>query len=115
MIHDGAEPDQPAVSRRDALRRGAAVGGALIWTVPVVQSLSGTAVAAQGSVEVGGTKTGKDKDEDNRAEDKTEVEGTKLPRTGSVVGDVAALGVGAVAVGAATRAVKKRREGSAEA
>jgi hypothetical protein len=33
------------LSRRQMLKRGAAVGGALVWTVPAVQSLSGTAFA----------------------------------------------------------------------
>jgi hypothetical protein len=36
--------------------------------------------------------------------------GTKLSPTGSIAGDVAALGVGTIAVGAAMRAVKKRRD-----
>ena len=104
------QPESSGLTRRDALRRAAAVGGALVWTVPVVQSMSGTAVAAQGSVAVEGTKN----PPQEKPEDDTEVEGSKLPRTGSIAGDVAALGVGALAVGAATRAVKKRREGTAD-
>ncbi|NHC45189.1 hypothetical protein [Motilibacter aurantiacus] len=40
-----------ALTRRDALKRGALVGGALVWTVPAIQSLSmGAADAASGSV-----------------------------------------------------------------
>ncbi len=112
-MQDGQQPESSGLTRRDALRRAAAVGGALVWTVPVVQSMSGTAVAAQGSVEVAveGTKTS---NAGGGSKPDTAVEGTKLPHTGSVAGDVAALGVGALAVGAATRAVKKRREGTAE-
>lgn len=106
-MQDGQQPEASGLTRRDALRRAAAVGGALVWTVPVVQSMSGTAVAAQGSVEVAGTKT---PHEAGGKKPDTAVEGTKLPHTGSVAGDVAALGIGALAVGAATRAVKKRRE-----
>src|SRR6478752_7502299 len=48
-MQDGEQPDTSGLSRRDALRRAAAVGGALVWTVPVVQSMSGVAVAAGGS------------------------------------------------------------------
>lgn len=106
MEHGSREPD--GLTRRQALQRAAAVGGALVWTVPVVQSMSGTAVAAAGSVEVGGTKTGRQPDEG------TGVLGSKLPSTGSSAGDVAAIGVGAVAVGAALRAVAKRRPGDPE-
>lgn len=36
-----------AINRRDMLRRGALVGGALVWTVPVVQSLSLTPAHAE--------------------------------------------------------------------
>lgn len=38
-------PDQSGLSRRDVIRRGAIVGGALVWTTPVVQSLAGPAFA----------------------------------------------------------------------
>jgi LPXTG-motif cell wall-anchored protein len=109
-MQDGEQPDHSGLTRRDALRRATAVGGALVWTVPVVQSMSGTAVAAQGSVEVEGTKTSAE----GGGKRETFVEGTKLPHTGSVAGDVAALGIGALAVGAATRAVKKRSDRTAE-
>ena len=110
---DGEQPGPSGLTRRDALRRAAAVGGALVWTVPVVQSLSGTAVAADGSTEVEGVKVGRSPG-GKGGDTETEVLGSKLPRTGSVAGDVVALGVGAVAVGAATRAVKKRRDEPAE-
>ena len=107
-MHEREQPVEAGFTRRDALRRGAAVGGALIWTVPVVQSMSGTAVAATGSVDVEGTKTGNQPD--GKGAKDADVLGDKLPRTGSNIGDIAALGVGALAVGAATRAVKKRRD-----
>jgi len=38
------EPGGP--NRRDVLRRGAILGGALVWTTPIVQSLAGPAFAA---------------------------------------------------------------------
>ena len=34
------------ISRRDIIKRGAIVGGTLVWAVPVVQSIGGTAFAA---------------------------------------------------------------------
>ena len=34
------------LDRRNVLRRGAILGGALVWTVPAVQTLSGAAFAA---------------------------------------------------------------------
>lgn len=37
------------LGRRDLLKRGALVGGALVWTTPVVQSIGGTALATVGS------------------------------------------------------------------
>jgi hypothetical protein len=37
------------ISRRDLLRRGAIVGGTLVWTVPVIESISKHALAAKGS------------------------------------------------------------------
>jgi len=107
MEDEQREPSR--LTRRDALRRAAAVGGALVWTVPVVQSMSATAVAAEGSVQVEGTKN----KPAARPEKDTEAEGALAP-TGSIVGDVAALGLGAIAVGAATHAVKKRRRGTPE-
>lgn len=40
------EDEQTGMNRRDLLRRGAILGGALAWTVPAVQTLSGAAFAA---------------------------------------------------------------------
>jgi len=37
------------LSRRDVLRRGAAVGVATVWVTPVIQSIGGNALAATGS------------------------------------------------------------------
>ena len=37
------------LARRDLLKRGALVGGAVLWTTPVVQSIGGTALATGGS------------------------------------------------------------------
>ena len=93
------------LTRRQLLRRSAAVGGALVWTTPVVQSLSGPALAATPSpAEVAGVKRPRGENErDVAAED------GGLAGTGANTGDLAALGVGAVAAGAALRAVAKRR------
>ena len=38
--------ETPGLDRRNVLRRGAVLGGALVWTVPAVQTLSGAAFAA---------------------------------------------------------------------
>lgn len=44
---DEIEPTRPdGLSRRDVLRRGAMFGGALVWTVPAVQTIAGPAFAA---------------------------------------------------------------------
>lgn len=40
------EEEPTGTSRRDVLKRGAVVGGALVWTTPVVQSLGGVAFGA---------------------------------------------------------------------
>jgi hypothetical protein len=37
------------LGRRDLLKRSALVGGALVWTTPIVQSIGGTALAVDGS------------------------------------------------------------------
>ena len=42
----GAGDDRQAVTRRQALKRGAVVGGALVWTVPAIQAVSLTAAHA---------------------------------------------------------------------
>lgn len=42
------EPRTTGFDRRTLLKRGAVVGGALVWATPVVQSLSGTAMASVG-------------------------------------------------------------------
>ncbi|MGN6245049.1 MAG: hypothetical protein ACTHQ3_15460 [Motilibacteraceae bacterium] len=50
--------DEPNVglNRRDLLRRTALVGGAVVWTTPVVQSLGGVALAATGTAAGGSTQ-----------------------------------------------------------
>lgn len=37
------------INRRDVLKRGAVVGGALVWAAPAVQTLAGPALAATGT------------------------------------------------------------------
>lgn len=41
-----SEEINEGLGRRDVLKRGAMVGGALVWTVPAVQTLAGPAFAA---------------------------------------------------------------------
>src|SRR4051812_1710814 len=47
-ISGGSMSEVPSdgMNRRDVLKRGAMVGGALVWTAPVVQSLAGPAMAS---------------------------------------------------------------------
>lgn len=42
--------EQSGLSRRSVLKRGAIVGGAMVWTVPAVQSIAGPAAAGTGCV-----------------------------------------------------------------
>jgi hypothetical protein len=42
----GEDPGSGGLDRRAVLRRGAILGGALVWTVPAVQTLAGPAFAA---------------------------------------------------------------------
>jgi hypothetical protein len=106
-------PPTPGLTRRDALRRSAALGGALVWTVPVVQSMSGTAVAAAPSaVGVEGVKSGRTAGGRTGAADG--LLGSSLPGTGSMAGDLLAVGAGAVTVGAVLRSTRKRPDASPE-
>ena len=41
--------DDRQLGRRDLLKRSALVGGALVWTTPIVQSIGGTALATEAS------------------------------------------------------------------
>jgi hypothetical protein len=43
------EHERSGPNRRDVLRRGAILGGAMVWTVPVVQTFGGAAFAATGT------------------------------------------------------------------
>jgi LPXTG-motif cell wall-anchored protein len=93
-MDDAREDLEPgSLSRRAMLRRGAVLGGALVWAVPVVQSVSPAALAAtDGSPAVKPTKHGQKPD--------TEVLGDKLPRTGFPVAQTVAAGTALVAGGA---------------
>jgi hypothetical protein len=76
--------------------------------------MSGSAVAAAGSLAVEGTKSGQP---EARGGDETGLLGSRLPGTGSMAADAAAVGVGALAVGAALRSVRERpsdSDGAAE-
>ena len=87
--------DRPdgTVGRRDLLRRGAMVGATLVWAVPVVQTLEGTALAAEVS----------DADVAPEKHGRSAVEATRLAGTGAD-GDLARtalVGAGLTAAGAA--------------
>lgn len=45
-----SEETSEDLGRRDVLKRGALLGGAVVWTTPVVQSLAGPAFAASSPV-----------------------------------------------------------------
>ena len=45
MEHTGKSEDQ-GLDRRSVLRRGAVLGGALVWTAPAVQTIAGPAFAS---------------------------------------------------------------------
>lgn len=53
-----SEEKTTGMDRRTVLRRGALLGGALVWSTPVVQSLGGTALAATGTPAGGGQTPG---------------------------------------------------------
>ena len=100
-MDDAREDLEPgSLSRRAMLRRGAALGGTLVWAVPVVQSI-GPAAFAAGSPAVKGTK--------NENKPDTEVLGDKLPQTGFPVAQAVAAGTALVAGGTAIVA-RNRKE-----
>jgi LPXTG-motif cell wall-anchored protein len=92
-------------TRRDVLRRGGGVALATVWMTPVIQSIGGAASAgttgSPAPTEVLPTKEGRPG---------TGVAGTKLPNTGndSPILEVAVIGAGLVATGAAVRKIVKR-------
>ena len=49
----GPGEEKTGLGRRDVIRRGAILGGALVWTTPIVQTLAAPAFAAGGSPCVG--------------------------------------------------------------
>lgn len=51
---ESTESNGPRPGRRDVIKRGALVGGAVLWTTPIVQSIGGTALATGGSPNGGG-------------------------------------------------------------
>jgi hypothetical protein len=98
--------DDAGVNRRAVLRRGAAFCGALVWTVPVVQSVSPSAFAV-GSPAVKGVKSGRGVG--------SEEEAGGLAGTGAFpVAQTLAAGTALVAGGAALTARARRREGPVE-
>lgn len=45
--------DESGMTRRDLMRRGAVVGGTLLWVAPAIQSIGAKAYAAEGGVSPG--------------------------------------------------------------
>ncbi len=50
---DDQQPESTGFDRRALLQRTAIVGGAMVWTLPIVQSVGSKAFAATGSVCIG--------------------------------------------------------------
>jgi LPXTG-motif cell wall-anchored protein len=97
---DDASP--AGLTRRGLLRRGAAVSGALVWTVPVVQSISPAAFAAGSpAVDVEGTKSGRDVATGGAA--------SGLPQTGDGIGTAHLLAAGTALVAGGTAVVARTR------
>jgi hypothetical protein len=104
------------LSRRTVLRGGAVVGG-LVWATPIVQAVSMTpahAASSSAPPRVEGVKLSSGGSGGNGAVSGAgAVSGSALPRTGSDVGPVAAVGAGAVVVGAAAVVAARRMAGPA--
>jgi hypothetical protein len=109
----GATVSEEQVSRRQALKRGAFVGGALVWTVPVVQAVSMTAAHAESASAPpprarqisGGGSSGGGSTVPPGTPGQLSFTGTAVPVTGAAV-----LGAGLVAAGVtATVAASRSR------
>lgn len=113
-----------ALSRRDALKRGLVVGGAMVWAVPTVQALGMS--AAHADEPSGKTVKPKPKPKPQPHEapqakpPATEVQGSAqtLPKTGSdiPVAGITAAAAGAIGIGAVIlNATRKGAEAGPEA
>lgn len=117
-------PDGPAhgepeagLTRRQALKRAAVAGGALVWATPVVQAVAMDAAHADRPSEGSGgpeptpTSSPSTKPPTDVLGDKygPGSGGGKLPYTGGPLAVLGALGAGAVAAGAALGATARRR------
>jgi len=96
-----SQPVDGGISRRDALKRGLLVGGAL-WVVPTVQVVTMTEAHAEAASGPASQK---------RGEEGAQVGHGMLPKTGSGLNPalVAAVGAGLVAAGSATVVIQRRR------
>lgn len=97
---DGNEPDQTTepISRRAALKKGVAIGGAVLWVTPVVQTIGMTSAFAQTT---SGSPPGNPPSK------------TTLALTGRNTQHAAELGLAATAVGVAlTVATRAKRDRS---
>lgn len=122
-----------SMNRRDMLKRGAVVGGTLVWTVPVVQSLSLTPAHAEspsapgnpGNPDVPNNPAPNNPEPNNPAPNNPPAAqpgaapsgGSGLAETGTtipVLGAVAA-GAAAVAIGAAAVAMTRNRAATPDA
>jgi hypothetical protein len=113
-MSDGPAGVEPA--RRDVLRRAAAFGGALIWTAPFVQSVGPHALAQTNGSPSPGTAPSPGTSVRGVKRGSGDVAGVNLPGTGA--GDavqIAAVGTGLLATGAAAVHVARRRLGGSGA
>ncbi len=90
------DTERGGITRREALKRGALVGGAVAWSIPAIQLIAMTSAHAERPS--GSTPPAKPPGQ--VLGEKTTSSGGKLPFTGSDVGGMAAVGTGALAVGA---------------
>jgi hypothetical protein len=101
-------PDARSMSRRQALKRGAVVGGALVWTVPAVQAITMSSAHAEAASAPPGPANGARPEPPAVGRDGT----PPAPRAGGLSGGApviatAAVGTGVLVGGAAVTAALK--------
>jgi hypothetical protein len=119
----GMAVGEQQLSRRQALKRGAAVGGALVWTVPVVQAVSmtaGHAVSASAPPPpkqkhvTGGSAGDSGSSQAGGSSDQLSFTGSAVPATTAAVVGGALVATGVVATVAASRGRRLSADGPAE-
>jgi hypothetical protein len=105
---------QPSVSRREALKKGAMIGGTVLWVAPLVQTIGMTGAYAQTTSGTGGNR-GVNRGGAPEAESVGQSSGSggTLALTGLNTEHAVELGLGAAAVGVALTAASlvKRHHG----